>query len=454
MGAQHFQHDVFISYSRQDTTVVHALARRLREDGARVWLDEWSLLPGDLVGLKIQEALEQSRILLMCMSESYFGSGWAALEHHARIFRDPTNSERRLIPMRLDGARIPDLLAQYRYVDWRAPSETEYVILLTQILGRPVPPRAGAPISSPGLLPVATLPTYRNIVRLSFSDDDTRLFVICEYEILTFDIRSRTEVARTGSYGLNSCGAVARNGLYAVTGTLEPGVVIWDLSTGRIARWIKAHPRWMRDVGITPDASRVLSAADDDRINVWQVPSGRRLATFRHKEYISYLHMRPDGRTLFVSGGKSITRWDLGTHQMIDSFEIPACCGVSSSSGYRILSPSLDVSSDLHRLVIGSSNGGVCVFDPLSHELIANLVGHTGAVRTVRLSPDGHSVVSASDDRTVRVWDVKTAQCTQVIGQRGGSAAFSNSGSLLATVGNDQRVLLWNWPLQPIIPTP
>lgn len=38
-----FDYDVFLSYSHKDKAVVRELASRLKQDGLRVWLDEWEI---------------------------------------------------------------------------------------------------------------------------------------------------------------------------------------------------------------------------------------------------------------------------------------------------------------------------------------------------------------------------------------------------------------------------
>ena len=120
--------DVFLSHSNKDKAEVRKVAERLRKDGLRVWFDEWEIKIGDNIPAKIEEALEQSRVLVLCMSANAFGSDWAQLEAGTFRFRDPLNKELRFIPLRLDGAKIKGSLAQFLYVDWRGTGAYEKLI--------------------------------------------------------------------------------------------------------------------------------------------------------------------------------------------------------------------------------------------------------------------------------------------------------------------------------------
>ena len=95
-----------------------------------MWFDEWNIMPGDRIPAKIENGLEISRVLVLCMSEHAFGSDWAELEASTFRFRDPLNNERGFIPLRLDGADIKGSLAQSLYVDWRTEDPEEYKKLL------------------------------------------------------------------------------------------------------------------------------------------------------------------------------------------------------------------------------------------------------------------------------------------------------------------------------------
>ena len=113
-----FHYDVFLSHSSKDKTVVRPLAERLRKDGLKVWFDEWEIKPGHSIPAKIEEGLEHSRVLVLCMSANAFGSDWAQLEAGTFRFRGPLNKERLFIPVRFDDAPIKGSLAQFLYINW------------------------------------------------------------------------------------------------------------------------------------------------------------------------------------------------------------------------------------------------------------------------------------------------------------------------------------------------
>jgi hypothetical protein len=132
-----FQYDVFLSHSAKDKAIVRAVAERLRADGLQVWFDEWEIKPGDSIPAKIEDGLEHSRVLVLCMSANAFGSDWAQLESGTFRFRDPLNKERRFIPLRLDDAPIKGSLGQFFYIDWRSTDRDREYSMLREVSGPP-----------------------------------------------------------------------------------------------------------------------------------------------------------------------------------------------------------------------------------------------------------------------------------------------------------------------------
>src|SRR5882724_11347482 len=129
--ADDFTYDVFLSHSSEDRAAVRSVAERLRADGLRVWLDDWQIRPGDSIPAKIEDGLEHSRVLVLCMSAQAFGSDWALLEASTFRFRDPLNKERFFIPLRIDESPVKGSLAQFLFINWLPLNrEEEYPKLL------------------------------------------------------------------------------------------------------------------------------------------------------------------------------------------------------------------------------------------------------------------------------------------------------------------------------------
>ena len=71
---------------------------------------------------------------------------------------------------------------------------------------------------------------------------------------------------------------------------------------------------------------------------------------------------------------------------------------------------SVSFSPDVMRIVSGSDDNTVRVWDAVTGEVISTFMGHGGPVNSVSFSPDGSRIVSGSDDNTVRVWDAVTGE--------------------------------------------
>ena len=108
----------------------------------------------------------------------------------------------------------------------------------------------------------------------------------------------------------------------------------------------------------------------------------------------------------------------------------------------------LAFSPDGSRLAVGQNNE-VQIRDATSgrYEVLHTLSGHNGVITSLAFSPvNDNVIVTGSQDRTIRLWELDSEDVSVLTGHTGivGQVAFSQDGSLLASVGQGGMARLWN----------
>ncbi|KIK40862.1 hypothetical protein CY34DRAFT_806792 [Suillus luteus UH-Slu-Lm8-n1] len=103
------------------------------------------------------------------------------------------------------------------------------------------------------------------------------------------------------------------------------------------------------------------------------------------------------------------------------------------------------LSPDGKKVVSGSRDGAVRLWDIDTGKVISKWMGHTGEVKSVCWSRDGQRVLSGSYDGTVREWDVEKGETTlgpiEIGYQLVWAAVYSPDKAMFATAGDDRRPL-------------
>jgi hypothetical protein len=87
----------------------------------------------------------------------------------------------------------------------------------------------------------------------------------------------------------------------------------------------------------------------------------------------------------------------------------------------------------------------VSVFNPNpDYKLERTLTGHSNDVRQVTFSPNGQTVASSSDDKTIKLWDVATGSLKQTLSGDQYSVAFSPDDRVRAYIPKPETIQLWD----------
>jgi WD40 repeat protein len=409
-----FQYDVFLSHSSKDKAIVRPLAERLRKDGIRVWFDEWEIHPGDSIPSKIEKGLEQSHVLVFCMSEHAFGSDWATLESQTFRFRDPLNKELRFIPLRLDDAPIKGSLVQFLYVNWLPQTRgQEYSRLLESC--RPPEKRPGAEVEipQPQVREKSTPPDYeRNGIR-AYAFDPGGKDVLCaadDHTVRLWNVETG-QCLRVFEGHTNKVTSVAWSSSRHtfLSGSFDKTLRLWDLETARCLQVFEGHAGNIWSLDLNTEHKRVLSGSEDNTVRLWDLGTGRCLRVLKgHSRIVWGVALAADlRRALSCSFDETVRLWSLETGRCLRVFE-----------GHTDKVRSVAWSADHRRALSCSDDETVRLWDVETGRCLRVLEGHTTWVLRLAWNPNQRYALSSSsgrDDATVRLWDLEKGICLRVL---------------------------------------
>src|ERR1700727_2866570 len=90
----------------------------------------------------------------------------------------------------------------------------------------------------------------------------------------------------------------------------------------------------------------------------------------------------------------------------------------------------------------------VCGMSLLGQNVLGPLIGHTSAVNSLAISPDGQRILSGSNDSTIRIWNaISGAEVLPPLHGHNGrvfSVAFSPDGTHISSGSRDKTVRVWD----------
>lgn len=237
--------------------------------------------------------------------------------------------------------------------------------------------------------------------------------------------------------------ALNGDGTVLVAGSIDHPTTFYNTGDGSELRQVSGHFSCTFDLAFRADGKQLLSCGDDCQLRLWSLEDGTELRRFHTDDSPTRaLAFSPNGRLLATApsyGGLRV--WDVrsGRHFFFHQ-DFPEIRAMTFIPGTAIL-------------CIGCANTNVYRYDFVTDMDLPALKGHTGPISSLAVSPDGTMLASGSWDRTVRIWDLKTGECKQVIEAHkipeGSHAiavtalAFSASNKLVASGGGDNMMYIW-----------
>ncbi|KAL7578294.1 hypothetical protein ACA910_012706 [Epithemia clementina (nom. ined.)] len=239
----------------------------------------------------------------------------------------------------------------------------------------------------------------------------------------------------------------------------DKSVIVWTLthtstgdddSYGYARRALRGHSHFVSDVVISSDGAFALSASWDSELRLWDIATGKTTRRFvGHEKDVLSVAFSVDNRQI-VSGSRdgTIRLWNtLGECKYIISGDTEghdewvSCVRFSPSQSVPLI-----VSAGWDRLVK--------VWNLTNCKLRNNLVGHTGYLNTVCVSPDGSLAASGGKDNTAMLWDLNEGKRLYSLdaGQIINGLVFSPNRYWLCAA-TDDSIKIWDLESKIIVTT-
>ncbi|KAF5901660.1 apoptotic protease-activating factor 1 [Clarias magur] len=215
-------------------------------------------------------------------------------------------------------------------------------------------------------------------------------------------------------------------------------VELWDFEANKKIAECSGHLSWVPCVQFSPDGSLLLSASDDQTIRLWETERVHTSSAVALKRDFDVLFSQED---ITVAAADSLNR--LQVRSGVESRVVLETAKQKS----RIRCVSICRKTPV--LALSMADGSVQVLEIPSGNILATLHGHTQAVHHCVFTDDGQTLITSSEDTTIRVWRWITGECLILEGHKEPIRKFhllnsSSSSSAVLSWSFDGTVKVWD----------
>jgi WD40 repeat protein len=232
---------------------------------------------------------------------------------------------------------------------------------------------------------------------------------------------------------------------------LDGTLLLWDARTGEEHGRFRARspgPTSFKApccVAFSPDGRTVAAGGfDSQMVAIWEVATGREIATLRCDSPVGYLAFHPGGRILATGQDREAKLWDLTTGKLLYALVAHANEFRPQS---RIDHAVVAFTPDGDTLLVGHPDKTVRYWDVKTGKLLKTIEAHDGPVMALAVSRDGKYLATGSQDKTVSLWDLKSGRLLHTWlahDHHVQTVAFHPDGKPLVTGGLDGMIKYWD----------
>ena len=227
------------------------------------------------------------------------------------------------------------------------------------------------------------------------------------------------------------------------------GIWIYDVLTGREIQLFTGEMKGANAISYSPQGGVLAGAHSDRTVRLWDINTGEQklLPIFsEHTKAIYAIDFSADGR-LLASGSEdnTIRVYDIHTEELLSI--LPGSQDAVYTVAFAPDNRMPTIPSNTSILAGGSGDGTIRIWDAGTGNLMYELDKHENSVVELDFSPDGNSLVSASLDRTIQLWDLAGPESSRSTPTQHNAAVytvdFSPDGRTVATGSADQLIRVW-----------